>query len=74
MTFLQGKVFRARRWDTIQEGCLWNQAEVHHARGRTTVAHRHTRGICGHDVAPRSLAGKAFQQGFYWPMAMADAE
>ena len=24
-------------------------------------------GICGHHVAPRSLVGKAFHQGFYWP-------
>ena len=27
-------------------------------------------GICGHHAAPRSLVGKAFRQGFYWPTAL----
>ena len=27
-------------------------------------------GICGHHAAPRSLVGKAFHQGFYWPTAL----
>ena len=31
-------------------------------------------GICGHHVAPRSLVGKAFCQGFYWSTALRDAE
>jgi ribonuclease HI len=30
-------------------------------------------GACGHHAAPRALVGNAFQQGFYWPTAMADA-
>ena len=30
--------------------------------------------ICGHHAAPRSLVGKAFRQGFYWPTALRDAE
>jgi hypothetical protein len=30
-------------------------------------------GACGHHAAPRTLVGNAFQQGFYWPMAVADA-
>ena len=30
-------------------------------------------GICGHHIAPRTLVGKAFRQGFYWPTAIADA-
>ncbi|CAO2203221.1 unnamed protein product [Urochloa humidicola] len=30
-------------------------------------------GACGHHAAPRSLVGKAFRQGFYWPTAIADA-
>jgi ribonuclease HI len=30
-------------------------------------------GACGHHVAPRALVGNAFQQGFYWPTAVADA-
>jgi ribonuclease HI len=31
-------------------------------------------GLCGHHAAARTLVGKAFRQGFYWPTAMADAE
>jgi hypothetical protein len=31
-------------------------------------------GVCGHHAAPRTLVGKAFRQGFYWPTAVADAE
>jgi hypothetical protein len=31
-------------------------------------------GICGHHAAPRSPVGKAFFQGFYWPIALHDAE
>ena len=31
-------------------------------------------GVCGHHAVPRTLVGNAFQQGFYWPTAVADAE
>jgi hypothetical protein len=31
-------------------------------------------GMCGSHIAARALAGKAFRQGFYWPMAIKDAE
>jgi hypothetical protein len=30
-------------------------------------------GPCGHHAAPRTLVGKAFRQGFYWPTAVSDA-
>jgi ribonuclease HI len=30
-------------------------------------------GVCGHHAAPRTLVGNAFHQGFYWPIAVADA-
>jgi hypothetical protein len=30
-------------------------------------------GACGHHAAPRTLVGNAFRQGFYWPIAVADA-
>jgi hypothetical protein len=30
--------------------------------------------MCGSHVAARALAGKAFRQGFYWPMAIRDDE
>jgi hypothetical protein len=31
-------------------------------------------GMCGSHIAARALAGKAFRQGFYWPMAIKDTE
>jgi hypothetical protein len=31
-------------------------------------------GMCGSHIATRALAGKAFRQGVYWPMAKKDAE
>jgi hypothetical protein len=31
-------------------------------------------GLCGSHIAVRALAGKAFRKGFYWPMAIKDAE
>lgn len=30
-------------------------------------------GVCGHNAAPRTLAGNMFRQGFYWPTGVADA-
>ena len=31
-------------------------------------------GVYSHHATPRTLVKNAFQQGFYWPMAVADAE
>jgi hypothetical protein len=31
-------------------------------------------GTCGNHATSRTLVGKAFRAGFYWPSAMADAE
>jgi hypothetical protein len=31
-------------------------------------------GTCGNHAASRTLVGKAFRAGFYWPSAVADAE
>ena len=31
-------------------------------------------GSCGNHAASRNLVGKAFRAGFYWPMAISDAE
>jgi hypothetical protein len=30
-------------------------------------------GICGHHASSQSIVGKAFQQGFYWPMVTSEA-
>lgn len=31
-------------------------------------------GVCGTHFGSRALVGKAFRQGFYWPMTLKDAE
>jgi transposase InsO family protein len=41
-------------------------------QGRELLRDIHA-GVCGHHAAPRTLVGNAFRQGFYWPIAVADA-
>jgi ribonuclease HI len=41
------------------------------AEGQELLQEIHS-GACGHHAAPRALVGNAFQQGFYWPTAVAD--
>ena len=43
------------------------------SRGKQILLEVHA-GICGHHAAPRSLVGKTFCQGFYWPTVLRDAE
>jgi ribonuclease HI/transposase InsO family protein len=42
------------------------------AEGQELLQEIHS-GACGHHAAPRALVGNAFQQGFYWLTAVADA-
>jgi ribonuclease HI len=42
------------------------------AEGQELLQEIHS-GACGHHVAPRTLVGNAFRQGFYWLTAVADA-
>jgi transposase InsO family protein len=42
------------------------------AQGQELLQEIHS-GACGHHAAPRALVGNTFQQGFYWPTAVADA-
>jgi hypothetical protein len=42
------------------------------AEGQELLQEIHS-GACGHHAAPRALVGNAFQQGVYWPTAVADA-
>jgi ribonuclease HI len=42
------------------------------AEGQELLQEIHS-GACGHHAAPRALVGNAFQQGFYWSTAVADA-
>jgi len=40
--------------------------------GRKLLEDLHS-GACGHHATPWTLVGNTFRQGFYWPMAVADA-
>ena len=42
-------------------------------QGKLLLLEVHAR-IYEHHMAPRSLVGKAFHQGFYWPTALRDVE
>jgi ribonuclease HI len=42
------------------------------AEGQELLEEIHS-GACGHHAAPRALVGNSFRQGFYWPIAVADA-
>ena len=42
-------------------------------QGKQLLLKVHAR-ICGHHAFPRSLVGKAFRQGFYWPTTLRDTE
>jgi hypothetical protein len=41
-------------------------------KGRELIRDIHA-GMCGHHMAPRTLVGNAFCQGFYWPTEVSDA-
>jgi ribonuclease HI len=45
---------------------------IHAQQGRNLLEETHA-GECGHHAAPRTLVGKVFRQGFYWPSAVRDA-
>jgi hypothetical protein len=42
-------------------------------QGRELLQEIHA-GTCDHHAGPRTLVGKAFRQGFYWPKAVADSK
>jgi hypothetical protein len=42
-------------------------------QGRELLQEIHA-GTCDHHAGPRTLVGKAFRQGFYWPTAVADSK
>jgi hypothetical protein len=52
--------------DTLMQCILGEQ-------GRELLQEIHA-GACGHHAGLRTLVGKAFQQGFYWPTAVADSK
>jgi hypothetical protein len=50
----------------VLQRCITNE------EGRNLLNDLHS-GACGHHVAPRTLVGNAFRQGFYWSTAVSDA-
>jgi hypothetical protein len=46
---------------------------IHRYQARELLKEIHA-GTCGHHAGPRTLIGKAFRQGFYWPTAVADSK
>jgi hypothetical protein len=49
-------------------------AKVHYSGPGMELMKEIHGGMCGSHIAERALAGKSFRQGFYWPMAIKDAE
>jgi transposase InsO family protein len=64
-TFVDGELYKRAASGVLQR-C------VPIPQGLRLLRYIHT-GVCGHHVAPRTLVGNAFRQGFYWPTAVADA-
>ena len=60
-----GELYR-RSPSSVLQRCITTEA------GQALLWDLHV-GACGHHAAPRTLIGNAFRQGFYWPMAVADA-
>jgi hypothetical protein len=51
----------------------WHSSAVHPLeQGKALLLDVH-KGIYGHHASSRSMIGKAFRQGFYWPTAASDA-
>ena len=63
---VEGELYK-RSHTGILQLCIPNE------QGKLLLSDIHG-GACGHHAAPRTLVGKAFRQGFYWPTAVADAE
>jgi ribonuclease HI len=63
---IDGELYKHRAAGILMRCILGDQ-------GRELLQEIHD-GTCGHHVGPRTLVGKAFRQGFYWPTAVADSK
>ncbi|XP_020173264.1 uncharacterized protein [Aegilops tauschii subsp. strangulata] len=63
--FVDDMLYR-RRSNSVKLKCISRE------EGKELLAEIH-KGACGSHIGSRALVGKAFQQGFYWPMALQDA-
>ena len=52
-------------------GILMKCITIEEGKGILQEAHE---GTCGNHAASRTLVGKVFRSGFYWPTALSDAE
>ena len=64
---IDGKLMRKNAKEELLQKCI-SQEE-----GVALLQEIHA-GSCGNHAASRSLVGKAFRAGFYWPSAVADAK
>ena len=64
-TLIEGQLYRRGGNDVLMK-C------VEQSTGISLLSDIHE-GVCGNHASYRSLVGKAFRQGFYWPTALQDA-
>jgi hypothetical protein len=74
------KLTRISKRYVLVEGTLYRRAAngillkcISREQGIELIADAH-QGECGAHSASRTLVGKAFRQGFYWPTALQDAQ
>jgi hypothetical protein len=75
------RLIRHSRQYLVVEGKLWRKNAkvevlmkcIEQEDGIKLLEEIHS-GTCGNHAASRTLVGKAFHAGFYWPSAVADAE
>ncbi|XP_010227152.1 uncharacterized protein LOC100834880 [Brachypodium distachyon] len=65
-TIINGELYKRSVTNILQQ-C------VEPAEGQEILRDIH-QGECGHHASSRTLVGKAFQHGFYWPSALQEAE
>ena len=63
--FVDSTLYR-RRLNGVKLKCIRRED------GQELLAKIH-KGMCGAHIGSRALVGKAFRQGFYWPIALQDA-
>jgi hypothetical protein len=64
-TLVEGDLYRRGTNDILMQCITWE-------KGCELLAEVHG-GACGKHTSSRTLVGKAFQHGFYWPIAFQDA-
>jgi hypothetical protein len=64
---VEGKLMHKNVKEELLQKCLSQEQGV-------KILNEIHAGTCGNHAASRTLVGKAFLAGFYWPSAVADAE